>query len=37
MDKQIVKSIIMEKQGAISNFKVTHRDFRFGADEKSQQ
>ena len=30
MDKQVVKSIIMEKQVSISNFKVIHRDFRFG-------
>ena len=30
MDKQVVKSIIMEKQVSISGFKVIHRDFSFG-------
>lgn len=30
MDKQIVKSIIIEKQVSIPRFNVKHRDFRFG-------
>ncbi len=30
MDKQIVKSIIIEKQVSIPHFNVKHRDFRFG-------
>ena len=30
MDKQIVKRIIIEKQVAIPNYKLTHRDFLFG-------
>lgn len=30
MDKRIVKSIIIEKQVSIPNFKVKHRDFCFG-------
>ena len=31
MDKQIVKRIIIEKQVAIPGYKLTHRDFLFGA------
>lgn len=30
MDKQIVKTIIIEKQVAIPGYKLTHRDFQFG-------
>lgn len=30
MDKQIIKNIIVEKQVAIPNYKLTHRDFLFG-------
>ncbi len=30
MDKQIVKRIIIEKQAAIPNYQLTHRDFLFG-------
>ncbi len=30
MDKQVVKSIIVEKQVSIPHFTVKHRDFRFG-------
>ena len=30
MDKQIIKSIIIEKQIAIPNYKLVHRDFLFG-------
>lgn len=30
MDKQIIKNIIIEKQIAIPNYKLVHRDFLFG-------
>ncbi len=30
MDKQIIKNIIIEKQLAIPNYRLTHRDFVFG-------
>ena len=30
MDKQIIKNIIIEKQVAIPNYKLVHRDFLFG-------
>jgi len=30
MDKQIIKNIIIEKQVAIPNYELTHRDFLFG-------
>ena len=30
MDKQIIKNIIIEKQVAIPNYKLIHRDFLFG-------
>ena len=30
MDKQIIKRIIIEKQVAIPNYKLTHRNFLFG-------
>ena len=30
MDKQIIKNIIIEKQIAIPNYKLAHRDFLFG-------
>ena len=30
MDKQSIKSIILEKQAAVQNYRLTHRDFVFG-------